>query len=126
VTISKDGLVYACDRENARIHVTDRQGQLKETIAIDPPDQKSATWRATDVDFSRDEKQTYLFVMDLGSGTVRILDRKTGHEVGSFGRPGPMAGEFRYAHTIAVDSRENVYVAETAAGRRIQKFARSR
>jgi DNA-binding beta-propeller fold protein YncE len=126
VNISKDGLVYACDRENARIHVTDRQGQLKQTIAIDPPDQKSATWRATDVDFSRDEKQTYLFVMDLGSGKVRILERQSGREVGSFGRPGPMAGEFRYAHTIAIDSRENVYVAETAAGRRIQKFTRSK
>ena len=62
--------------------------------------------------------------MDLGSGKVRILDRKSGREVGSFGRPGPMAGEFRYAHTIAVDSRDNVYVAETAAGRRIQKFTK--
>lgn len=124
VNISRDGLVYACDRENARIHVTDREGNLKQTVAIDPPDQKSATWRATDVDFSRDAGQTYMFVMDLGSGKLRILDRKSGREVGSFGRPGPMAGEFRYAHTIAVDSRDNVYVAETAAGRRIQKFVR--
>jgi len=124
VNVSRDGLVYACDRENARIHVTDRVGSLKQTIAIDPPDQKSATWRATDVDFSRDAAQAHLFVMDLGSGKVRILDRKSGREVGSFGRPGPMAGEFRYAHTIAVDSRDNVYVAETAAGRRIQKFTK--
>ena len=124
VTISQDGLVYACDRENHRIHVTDRQGQLMTTIAIDPPDQKSATWRATDVDFSRDPAQTYLFVMDLGSGKVRILDRMNGREVGSFGRPGPMAGEFRFAHTITVDSQDNVYVAETATGRRIQKFTK--
>jgi hypothetical protein len=121
---SRDGLVYACDRENARIHVTDRTGQLKQTIGIDPPDQKSATWRATDVDFSRDAGQTFMFVMDLGSGKVRILERRSGREVGHFGRPGPNAGEFRYAHTIAVDSNDNVYVAETAAGRRIQKFTK--
>jgi len=125
VNVSRDGLVYACDRENARIHVTDRQGALQQTIRIDPPDQKSATWRVTDVDFSPDPAQTYLFVMDLGSGKVRILNRKTGVEVGSFGRPGPMAGEFRYAHTIAVDSRGSVYVAETSNGRRIQKFVRN-
>jgi sugar lactone lactonase YvrE len=125
VNISRDGLVYACDRENARIHVTDKVGNFKQTIAIDPPDQKSATWRATDVDFSRDAGQSQMFVMDLGSGKLRILDRKSGREVGSFGRPGPMAGEFRYAHTIAVDSRDNVYVAETASGRRIQKFTKT-
>ena len=124
VNLTTDGLVYACDRENARIHVFDKLGQLKQTIAIDPPDQKSATWRATDIDFSRDAAQTYLFVMDLGSGKVRILDRKSGREVGTFGRPGPNAGEFRYAHTIAVDSKDSVYVAETASGRRIQKFNR--
>lgn len=126
VIIAKDGLVYTCDRENARIHVTDKLGALKQTFRIDPPDQKTAIWRATDIDFSRDPGQTHMYVMDLGSGRVRILERKSGREVGSFGRPGPMAGEFRFAHTIAVDSRENVYVAETASGRRIQKFTRVR
>ena len=64
--------------------------------------------------------------MDLGSGKVRILERKTGREVASFGRSGPMAGEFRFAHTLAVDSNESVYVAETAGGRRVQKFNRVR
>jgi hypothetical protein len=124
VIIAKDGLVYTCDRENARIHVTDKLGAWKQTISIDPPDQKSATWRVTDVDFTRDPGQTHMFVMDLGSGKVRILDRKSGKEVGNFGQPGPMAGQFRYAHTIAVDSKESVYVAETANGRRIQKFTK--
>ena len=106
--------------------MTDKTGQLKETIRIDPPDQKSAIWRATDIDFTRDAAQTHMFVMDLGSGKVRILERKTGREVGSFGRPGPMAGEFRFAHTLAVDSKDSVYVAETASGRRVQKFNRTR
>jgi DNA-binding beta-propeller fold protein YncE len=126
VLISNDGLVYACDRENARIHVTDKMGQLKDTIRIDPPDQKTAIWRATDIDFTRDQAQTHMFVMDLGSGRVRILERKTGREVGGFGRSGPMAGEFRFAHTLAVDSKDSVYVAETAGGRRVQKFNRVR
>jgi sugar lactone lactonase YvrE len=124
VLISNDGLVYACDRENARIHVTDKMGQLKDTIRIDPPDQKTAIWRATDIDFTRDQTQAHMFVMDLGSGRVRILERKTGREVGGFGRSGPMAGEFRFAHTLAVDSKDSVYVAETAGGRRAQKFNR--
>ena len=126
VVMTKDGLVYTCDRENARIHVTDKLGQLEADHFDRSADQKSATWRATDVDFTRDAGQTHMFVMDLGSGKVRILERKSGREVGSFGQPGPMAGEFRFAHTLAVDSKDSVYVAETANGRRIQKFNRVR
>ena len=40
----------------------------------------------------------------------------------SFGRPGHQAGNFTHGHTIAVDSKGSVYVAETDWGRRIQKF----
>jgi len=38
--------------------------------------------------------------------------------------PGHNAGEFAYSHTNSVDSKGNVYVAETITGRRIQKFVR--
>jgi len=36
--------------------------------------------------------------------------------------PGHNAGEFAYSHTNSVDSRGNIYVAETITGRRVQKF----
>ena len=36
--------------------------------------------------------------------------------------PGHNAGEFAYSHTNSVDSKGNVYVAETITGRRVQKF----
>ena len=32
------------------------------------------------------------------------------------------AGNFTHGHTLAIDSKGNVYVAETDWGRRIQKF----
>jgi len=38
--------------------------------------------------------------------------------------PGHNAGEFAYSHTNSVDSKGNIYVAETITGRRIQKFVR--
>jgi hypothetical protein len=31
-------------------------------------------------------------------------------------------GQFETSHTLAVDSKGNVYVAETITGRRVQKF----
>jgi hypothetical protein len=53
---------------------------------------------------------------------VKILDRASGEILSSFGRPGHQVGEFTHAHTLAVDSKGNVYVAETDWGRRVQKF----
>ena len=40
----------------------------------------------------------------------------------TFGRPGHQLGNFTHGHTLAVDSKGDVYVAETDTGRRIQKF----
>jgi hypothetical protein len=33
-----------------------------------------------------------------------------------------MAGEFTYVHTLDVDSRGDIYTAETIGGRRVQRF----
>ena len=124
VVLGNDGLVYACDRGQNRIQVFDRTGALKRTFPINPPDQLKATSRADDLVFSTEPAQTFMFVVDLGSDRVWILERATGAFVGSVGRAGHMAGEFTFPHTAAVDSRGNLYVAETVGGRRHQKFLR--
>jgi hypothetical protein len=124
VVLGKDGMVYACDRGQNRIHVFDRTGVLKRTIDINPSDQMKATLRADDLVLSSDANETFMFVVDLGSDRVWILDRETGAILDSIGRPGHMAGEFTFPHTVATDSRGNLYVAETIGGRRHQKFVR--
>ena len=53
---------------------------------------------------------------------VDVVDRASGHVLGSFGRPGHQVGEFMHAHTMAVDSKGNIYVGESVDGRRVQKF----
>jgi hypothetical protein len=40
----------------------------------------------------------------------------------SFVHPGHQVGEFTHGQTLAVDSKGNIYVAETDWGRRIQEF----
>ena len=122
VVLGNDGLVYTCDRGQNRIQVFDRIGALKRTIAIDPPDQRQAKSRADDLAFSTDRAQTFMFVVDLGSDRVWILDRASGTLLGGVGRAGHMAGELTFPHTAALDSRGNLYVAETIGGRRHQKF----
>jgi hypothetical protein len=122
VAVANDASVYACDRSQNRIEVFDKLGTLKRTIPINPPDQMKATLRATDLAFSNDPAQTFMFVVDLGSDRVWILDRTTGSVLGGIGRPGHMSGEFTFPHTVALDSKGNLYVAETIGGRRAQKF----
>ena len=83
--------------------------------------------------------QKYIVDTDLDGDNNYILEKPTsGHGdvtsttpiVGFVGRdscgfgpcPGHNAGEFAYSHTNSVDSKGNIYVAETITGRRIQKF----
>jgi sugar lactone lactonase YvrE len=124
VVLGKDGLVYACDRGQNRIHVFTRTGDLKRTIPVDPPDQMKSTSRADDLVLSTDANEAFIYVVDLGSDRVWILDRETGAVLDGIGRAGHMAGEFTFPHTAVLDSRGNLYVAETIGGRRHQKFDR--
>jgi hypothetical protein len=66
--------------------------------------------------------------VDLGNDNTWLIDKVSGMVFGALGVcgiipcPGHIAGQFAFGHTTAVDSRSNVYVAETITGRRIQKF----
>ena len=123
VVLGNDGLVYACDRGQNRIQVFDREGNLQRIIRIDPAAYGEATLRATDLELSRDPEQRHMFVVDLGSNRIWILERESGDIVGSIGGSGHMAGEFTFPHTVVTDSDGNLYAAETIGGRRNQKFA---
>jgi len=53
---------------------------------------------------------------------VRIVQRDTLTELASFGRGGRQPGEFYGVHSIAVDSKGNIYTTQTYEGKRVQKF----
>ena len=115
-------LVYVCDRMNHRVQVFQKDGTfVKEGfIARDLPG--ASAW---DVDFSRDAGRTEVYEADGGNHRVWILGREALDTKGSIGRRGRNAGQFESPHSVAVDSRGNVYVGETLGGRRIQRFLRS-
>ena len=129
MTIGHEGLVYVCNRDNARIQVYDKQGALQRTIELPwepvtkPADGKIKQFGGATVaiDFSPDPEQTYMFVVNQNNSQIDIVDRKAGAKVGSFGSIGKLPGQFDQAHGIAVDSKGNVYVAENR-GRRVHKF----
>ena len=124
VTIGNDGLVYTCDRGNARVEVFDRVGALKRIIPIAPEGFSYQPLRTNDIAFSKDPNQAFFYTSDVGSGTVWILDRVKGAIVGGIGGMGQRAGQFIGVHTMAVDSKGNLYVSEGGGGRRTQKFVK--
>lgn len=135
VRVSNDGLVYVCDRWMNRIQVFDTMGNFQKNIpfaykiwtpiaANGTGSRKEATQvgSCSSVEFSRDPGQKYMFVINEIDEQIDIVERASGHVLGSFGRPGHQVGEFMHAHTMALDSKGNLYVGESVDGRRVQKF----
>jgi len=120
VSISNDGLVYVADRVNNRIQVFTLDGMfIKEGfIARGTLDSRGTAFA---VAFSPDKAQRFLVVPDGANDKVRILDRQTLEVLDSWGRPGPYAGQWHWLHSLAVDSKGNLYTAESR-GNRLQKF----
>ena len=63
-----------------------------------------------------------MYVINEIDEQIDVVDRDSGHVLESFGRPGHQVGEFMHAHTMALDSKGNIYVGESVEGRRVQKF----
>ena len=122
VRLSRDGLVYVCDRANDRIQVFEKSGKFVREFRVEPQTlQNGSVW---DLVLSEDAAQRYIFVADGANNQVITLDRESGVTVSNFGRAGRMAGQFKWVHNIAIDSKGNLYTAEVGTGRRAQKFKR--
>jgi hypothetical protein len=63
-----------------------------------------------------------MFVADGGNERVWIIERRSLEILTSFGGGGRQPGQFFGVHSIATDSRGNVYTTETFEGKRVQKF----
>ncbi len=118
--MSKDGLVYVCDRANNRIQVFKKDGSfVKEAFYAKNSLGDGAVF---DLAFSKDPGQTYLYMADGNNMKIRVLRRDTLEELTSFGDGGRQPGQFYAVHSIAVDSKGNIYTTETYEGKRLQKF----
>jgi hypothetical protein len=123
VRLSGDGLLYVCDRANNRIQVFQKDGTFVKEFQVEPQTlQNGAVW---DLVLSEDSAQRYIFVADGANMQIDTLDRQSGEKLASFGRPGRMAGEFKWVHNMAIDSKGNLYTTEVGTGRRVQMFKRA-
>ena len=118
--ISNDGLLYVCDRGNDRIQVFHKDGTFVKEGFVEKRTLGSGS--AWDVAFSKDPKQTYIYLADGENDRIHILLRDTLEVLTTFGEGGRQPGEFYGPHSIATDSKGNIYVTETYRGQRVQKF----
>jgi DNA-binding beta-propeller fold protein YncE len=135
VAIGNDGLVYVCDRRGDRVQVFDKMGTFQKDILV-PYEKRSQNgprpghvpraWGTVEwLGFSADRMNRFMYVVNEDNEQVDTLDRSTGKVLSTFGRAGHQVGGFTFAHTLAVDSKNNVYVGEAGAeeaGNRVQKF----
>jgi hypothetical protein len=117
---SKDGLLYVCDRGNDRIQVFKLDGSFVKEARVAPATLGDGS--VSDIAFSADAAQRYLYVADGVNHKVRILDRVNLQELTNFGEGGRVPGQFYAVSSIAVDSKGNVYTGESLEGKRVQKF----
>ena len=118
---STDGLVYVCDRVNDRIQVFRKDGSfVKEQRIAARTLGDGSVW---DIAFSRDPQQRYIYVADGKNARIYVIDRQSLELLTTFGDGGRQPGQFFAVHSIATDSRGNIFTTETYEGKRLQKFA---
>ncbi len=118
--ISVDNLVYVCDRVNDRVQVFQKNGKfVKEVFVAKNTLASGSTW---DIAFSKDPAQRFIYLADGSNEKVYILERESLELLTSFGDGGRQPGQFFGVHSLAVDSKGNLYTTETYEGKRLQKF----
>lgn len=129
VHLSRDGMVYVCNRTGSEVRVYDRMGNLQRNIAVPwvpvtPPEDGvlvQSGGSAVDIAFSNDPEESPMYVINQNNARIDIFERESGAFLTSFGRAGNYPGQFNQAHSIGVDSNGNIYVAENR-GQRVQRF----
>jgi hypothetical protein len=120
VMVSRDKLVYVCDRVNNRVQVFRTDGTFVREASFAPDTRRSGSvW---DMAFSADPEQTYLYMADGVNEQIRVVLRETLELVTTFGDGGRQPGQFFGVHNIATDSTGNLYTTETYTGARVQRF----
>lgn len=125
IRLDPAGNVWTIDAGNSHIYKFTPAGEQMLHIDVGdmPPSNPSADGGfrgATDIAFASDG---HLFVAD-GYGNGRVIEYDAdGRRVNTWGARGEDLGQFVVPHGIAIDSNDNVYVADRQNGR-IQRFDR--
>lgn len=123
IRVDPQGNVWTTDAASSMVYKFNPGGTLLLTIEVggQPVPCGNNFCSTTDIAFARDG---HLFIAD-GYRNARILEYSAdGKKVNEWGTAGTGPGEFRLPHSIQIDERNVIYVADRENGR-IQRFDRS-
>jgi DNA-binding beta-propeller fold protein YncE len=120
VALANDGTLYVCDRVNDRIQAFTTGGTFLKEMFI--ARNTLGDGSVFDIALSRDPRQKYLYVADGSNMKIHVVERDTLQILTSFGDGGRQPGQFYAVHSIATDSKGNIFTTETYRGQRVQKF----
>src|SRR5439155_23082931 len=118
--LANDGLLYVCDRTNDRIQVFKTDGTFVKEVFVEKNTLVDGS--TFDIALSKDPQQRYLYVADGSNQKIHVIQRDNLELLTSFGDGGRQPGEFYGVHSIATDSKGNIFTTETYRGQRVQKF----
>ncbi|MEO7134560.1 MAG: peptidyl-alpha-hydroxyglycine alpha-amidating lyase family protein [Vicinamibacterales bacterium] len=123
IRVDPQGNVWTTDAASSMVYKFNPDGKLLLTIEVggQPVPCGNNFCSTTDIAFARDG---HVFISD-GYRNARILEYTAdGKKVNVWGKAGTGPGEFRLPHSIQIDERNIIYVADRENGR-IQRFDRS-
>jgi len=120
VALANDGLLYVCDRTNDRIQVFKTDGTFVKEAWVEKNTLGDGS--AFDVALSRDPQQKYLYMADGSNMKIHVLRRDTLEVLTTFGDGGRQPGQFYAVHSVATNSKGDLFTTETYRGQRLQKF----
>jgi sugar lactone lactonase YvrE len=100
IAIDAKGLVWTADRENQRIQIFQQDGTFVREI------------KYKGLPCSLDIGRQYIYMVNGFAGQLVKLDLD-GKVLAALGKPGKGPGEFGEAHMIAVNDRDEIYVADS-------------
>jgi DNA-binding beta-propeller fold protein YncE len=123
VLVTNDEMVYVADRTNNRLQVFKLDGTfVKEVFIARNTLQAEGTVHGFAV--SRDKEQKFMYVLDGSNKAIHVLERQTLEIVSNIGgHAGHNAREFFHAHSVAEDSKGNLFIGEVNNGQRYYKYA---
>ena len=122
VRLSREGLLYVCDRINNRVQIFRKNGAFVAEAFFERNTRLNGS--VSELVFSPDPGERFIYMVDGVNNEMRIVERTSNVVLARVGRPGRFAGQFHVVHNIAVDRDGNVYTTEVNTGQRIQKFLR--
>ena len=114
ITIDKNGTKYISDTGRGQVLIFDRDDKYIRALGA------KGQFRPSDVAVA-DER---IFVTDLNSHMIKVLDKYTHKLINQFGKVGSKDGEFYYPTNLALGPEKLLYVTDTG-NFRVQKFTQN-